>query len=94
LITISPGLLFIVLNLYFGRKIEKNQKKFLIIQARITSILKELISIFPMLKVFNLNNWANNKFNKINTEYYSTSMGLQKYHQLMLHLIVLLLLFP
>jgi ABC-type bacteriocin/lantibiotic exporter with double-glycine peptidase domain len=46
LITISPGLLFVVLNLYFGKKIEKNQTKFLMIQAKILSILKELISIF------------------------------------------------
>jgi ABC-type bacteriocin/lantibiotic exporter with double-glycine peptidase domain len=75
LITISPGLLFVVLNLYFGKKIEKNQTKFLMIQAKITSILKELISIFPMIKVFNLNTWANDKFKKVNDEYYSTSMG-------------------
>jgi ABC-type bacteriocin/lantibiotic exporter with double-glycine peptidase domain len=78
LITISPGLLFVVLNLYFGRKIEKNQKKFLVIQSKITSILKELISILPMIKVFNLNIWANNKFKNINNEYYSTSMGFTK----------------
>jgi ABC-type bacteriocin/lantibiotic exporter with double-glycine peptidase domain len=78
ILTISPGLLFVFLNLYFGRKIEKNQRKFLIIQAKITSILKELISIFPMIKVFNLNKWANNKFKNINDEYYSTSMGFTK----------------
>jgi ABC-type bacteriocin/lantibiotic exporter with double-glycine peptidase domain len=78
LITISPGLLFMVLNLYFGKKIEKNQTKFLMIQAKILSILKELISIFPMIKVFNLNTWANDKFRKVNEEYYSTSMGFTK----------------
>jgi len=74
LIVISPGLLLVFLNLYYGQKIEKNQQKFLIIQARITSILKELISIFPMLKIFNLSNWANKRFEKANDDYYSTAM--------------------
>jgi len=78
LITVSPGLLFVVLNLYFGKKIEKNQTKFLMIQAKITSVLKELISIFPMIKVFNLNEWADYKFRKINNEYFSISMGFTK----------------
>ncbi|MDR2543973.1 MAG: hypothetical protein LBD03_00225, partial [Methanobrevibacter sp.] len=58
------------------------------------SILKELISIFPMIKVFNLNTWANDKFKKVNDEYYSTSMGLQRFHLQMLHSIALLSLFP
>jgi ABC-type bacteriocin/lantibiotic exporter with double-glycine peptidase domain len=31
-----------------------------------------------MIKVFNLNNWANNKFKKVNEEYYSTSMSFTK----------------
>jgi ABC-type bacteriocin/lantibiotic exporter with double-glycine peptidase domain len=48
------------------------------IQAKIIFILKELISIFPMIKVFNLNDWANNKFKKVNNEYYSTSMRFTK----------------
>ncbi|MDR3290747.1 MAG: hypothetical protein LBT10_01220 [Methanobrevibacter sp.] len=78
LISISPGLLFLFLNLYFGKKMEKNQQQFLIIQAKITSILKELLSIFPMLKVFNLNNWANNKFRNVNNDYYSTAMNFTK----------------
>lgn len=74
LVTISPCVLFIFLNLYLGKKIELNQKKVLTIYGAIFALLKELFSIIPVIKAYNLNNWACEKLENINNDYYSNSM--------------------
>ncbi|MDR3222139.1 MAG: ABC transporter ATP-binding protein [Methanobrevibacter sp.] len=74
LVTISPTILFIFLNLYLGKKIELNQKKVLNIYGAIFSLLKELFSIIPVIKAYNLKNWACEKFENKNSDYYSHSM--------------------
>ena len=54
------------------------QKAFLEINASIYSFLKENLSIIPLLKVFNLEKWSQNRFNNQMDDYYGISLNYTK----------------
>ncbi len=78
LIIMSPVFLFVLLSSFFGKKMEKIQKKFLEINAVVYSFLKENLTIIPLVKVFNLENWSQNRFHRQMDEYYDISINYTK----------------
>lgn len=78
IIVMSPVALFAVLSLIFGKKMEKIQKIFLETNASLYSFIKENFSIIPLIKVFNLEKWSQNRFNQEMGDYYNISLNYTK----------------
>ena len=78
LIVMSPVVLFLLSSTIFGNKMEVIQKAFLEINASIYSFLKENLSIIPLVKVFNLEKWSQNRFNNQMDNYYGISINYTK----------------
>ena len=75
LIVMSPVVLFALSSAIFGKRMEKIQKTFLKVNASIYSFLKENLSIIPLVKVFNLESWSQNRFNQQIDDYYGISLN-------------------
>jgi ABC-type bacteriocin/lantibiotic exporter with double-glycine peptidase domain len=78
LIVMSPVVLFALSSAIFGKRMEKIQKAFLTVNASIYSFLKENLSIIPLVKVFNLESWSQNRFNHQIDDYYGISLNYTK----------------
>ncbi|MGZ7159996.1 MAG: ABC transporter ATP-binding protein [Methanobacterium sp.] len=78
LIIMSPVVLFAVLSSVFGKRMERIQKSFLEINASVYSFLKENLSIIPLIKVFNLEPWSQNRFKNQMDDYYGISINYTK----------------
>lgn len=78
LIIMSPVVLFALSSNLFGKRMEKIQKAFLETNASIYSFLKENLSIIPLVKVFNLEKWSQNRFNNHMDDYYGISLNYTK----------------
>ena len=78
LIVLSPIFLFVLSASVFGKKMETIQKSFLDSNASIYSFLKENLSIIPLIKVFNLEKWAQNRFKDQMDDYYNISVDYTK----------------
>lgn len=78
LIIMSPVVLFALSSNLFGKKMEKIQKAFLETNASIYSFLKENLSIIPLIKVFNLEKWSQNRFDNHIDDYYGISLNYTK----------------
>lgn len=78
LIVMSPVFLFILSSIFFGKRMEATQKAFLEENASIYSLLKEKLSIVPLIKVFGLENWSQNRFKKRMDNYYDCSIKYTK----------------
>jgi ABC-type bacteriocin/lantibiotic exporter with double-glycine peptidase domain len=79
LIIVSPCILFLILNYFLGKKVEFYQSKVLAINGSLYSFLKDSLSVFLMLKVFNLNNWSQKKFVDKNSGYYDIGVKTGKF---------------
>ncbi|MCE7700213.1 MAG: ABC transporter ATP-binding protein/permease, partial [Methanobacterium paludis] len=77
-IVMSPVFLFLISSLFFGKKMETRQKVFLEENASVYSFLKEKISIMPLIKVFGLEMWSQNKFRGKMDDYYDSSIKYTK----------------
>ena len=78
LIVTIPALLFLFPMSFFGRRLAKKQKSSLEKTASIYSFLKENLSIIPLIKVFGLELWAQNKFDQQMKNYYDASIDYTK----------------
>ena len=78
IIVMSPVVLFALSSAFFGKRMEKIQKSFLKVNASIYSFLKENLSIIPLVKVFNLESWSQNRFNNQIDNYYGISLNYTK----------------
>ncbi len=78
IIVMSPVILFALSSAIFGKRMEKIQKTFLTVNASIYSFLKENLSIIPLVKVFNLESWSQNRFNQQIDDYYGVSLNYTK----------------
>ncbi len=78
LIIMSPIFLFIISASIFGKRMETIQKAFLNSNASIYSFLKENLSIIPLIKVFNLELWSQNRFKDQMDDYYNISVDYTK----------------
>lgn len=78
LIIMTPVVLFAVSSSIFGRRMENLQRRFLDINASVYSFLKENLAIIPLIKVFNLESWSNNRFQKQMDDYYGVSLNYTK----------------
>jgi len=59
---LSPIVLFVISSWYFGNAIKKMQKPILDSNASLSSFLKETFSILPLIKIFSLEEWINQKY--------------------------------
>ena len=78
IIVMSPVVLFALSSAIFGKRMEKIQKSFLKVNASIYSFLKENLSIIPLVKVFNLESWSQNRFKHQIDDYYGISLNYTK----------------
>ncbi|AXV38528.1 MAG: ABC transporter ATP-binding protein/permease [Methanobacteriaceae archaeon] len=78
LIILSPVILFALTSSIFGKRMESIQKIFLESNASLYSFLKENFSIIPLIKIFRLEKWSQNKFKKEMDNYYSISLDYTK----------------
>nr|WP_319373875.1 ABC transporter ATP-binding protein [uncultured Methanobacterium sp.] len=78
LIIMTPVVLFAISSSIFGRRMENLQRRFLDINASVYSFLKENLGIIPLIKVFNLESWSNNRFQKQMDDYYGVSLNYTK----------------
>ncbi|MDR2873407.1 MAG: ABC transporter ATP-binding protein/permease [Methanobrevibacter sp.] len=82
IIIVSPALIFLYFNFELGNKVEFYQTKVSWINGLIGSILNEFLSKFLVLKIFNLKEWANNKFKQTNREYCDLDIKHNKFKSL------------
>jgi len=75
LIVMSPVILFVLFSKIFGKKMEIIQKSFLETNASAYSFLKENLSIIPLIKVFNLEKWSQNRFKSQMDDYFDISLN-------------------
>jgi len=78
LIVMSPVFLFCLSSFIFGKRMERTQKIFLEENASVYSFLKEKLSIIPLIKVFGLEKWSQDKFNEKINRYYNSSINYTK----------------
>jgi len=78
LVVMSPVLLFSLSSVIFGRLMQKRQKIFLEENASVYSFLKEKLSIVPLIKVFGLEKWSQDKFKEKIDKYYTSSIDYTK----------------
>lgn len=78
LIVMSPVFIFILSSLFLGKKMEKTQKAFLEENASVYSFLKEKLSSMPLIKVFGLEKWSQNRFKEKMDNYYDCSIKYTK----------------
>ena len=78
LIVMSPVILFVLVSSIFGKRMENIQKIFLENNASVYSFLKESLSIIPLIKVFGLESWSQNRFKYRIDDYYATSINYTK----------------
>lgn len=78
IIIMMPIVLFIISTSFFGKRMETIQKSFLEINAALYSFLKDNLSIIPLIKVFNLEGWSEDRFVGQMDSYYGTSLNYTK----------------
>jgi ATP-binding cassette subfamily B protein/subfamily B ATP-binding cassette protein MsbA len=78
LIVMMPLLLFIIPMFLFGKKLESTQKDALVRIASIYSFLKENLSMVPLIKVFGLEMWSQDKFDAQMRDYCNASISFTK----------------
>lgn len=82
LIVMIPALLFILPMYFFGKKLEHTQSASLVKTASVYSLLKENLSMMPLIKVFGLERWSQIKFEEHMKGYYDASMDYTKNNSL------------
>ena len=78
LIVMSPVILFVLVSSIFGKRMQNIQKIFLENNASVYSFLKENLSIIPLIKVFGLESWSQNRFKGQIDDYFMTSISYTK----------------
>ncbi len=78
LIVMIPALLFILPMSFFGKRLERTQRASLVKTASVYSFLKETLSMIPLIKVFGLERWSQDKFNEQMKGYYDTTIDYTK----------------
>ena len=78
LIVVIPALLFLMPMAFFGKRLEDTQRVSLLRNASIYSFLKENLSMIPLIKVFGLEIWSQDKFSEQMNDYYDASMDYTK----------------
>ncbi len=78
LIVMSPVILFVLASSIFGKRMQDIQKIFLENNASVYSFLKENLSIIPLIKVFGLESWSQNRFKDQMDDYFTTSISYTK----------------
>lgn len=78
LIVMIPALLFILPVSFFGKKLERTQRESLVKTASVYSLLKENLSMMPLIKAFGLERWSQNKFDELMKGYYDASLDYTK----------------
>ena len=78
LIVMSPIFLFYLSSWYFGRKMKQSQRIMLDSGAKLNSVLKEMLTIIPLTKVYGLETWMLVKFNRQISEYNENSLNTVK----------------
>jgi len=74
IIVLIPALFILLPALFFGKRLENTQRVSLEKTASIYSFLKENLSMIPLIKVFGLEMWSQNKFNDHMRGYYDASI--------------------
>jgi ATP-binding cassette subfamily B protein/subfamily B ATP-binding cassette protein MsbA len=78
LIVMAPVLLLVLSASFFGKRIKYRQRASLDKIASVQSFLKEAFSIIPLIKVFGLERWSQDKFTGEMDDYYNASMSVTK----------------
>jgi ATP-binding cassette subfamily B protein/subfamily B ATP-binding cassette protein MsbA len=78
LIVTIPALLFVLPMSFFGKRLEQTQKVSLMRTGLIYSLLKECLSIVPLIKVFRLEEWSRCKLDEQMKGYYDASIDYTK----------------
>jgi len=78
LIVMIPALLFILPMSFFGKRLERTQRASLVKTASVYSFLKETLSMIPLIKVFGLERWSQDKFNEQMKGYYDITIDYTK----------------
>jgi len=75
---IVPALLFVFSALWFGKRMKAAQRPALDADAGIQSYLKENLESTPLIRVFGLEGWAEEKYDRQLTRYTDTSVSVVK----------------
>jgi ATP-binding cassette subfamily B protein/subfamily B ATP-binding cassette protein MsbA len=78
LICIAPTLLYIPVSLLFGRALRTRQKAALEDRGKVSTTLKEAVSVFPLTKTFELEGYQRDRFGKDVDRYYRSQVGVSK----------------
>lgn len=78
LICISSTVAYVPISLFFGKALKTRQKSVLETTGRISSFLKEALSVFPLTKTFGLEEYQQKRFDRGLDEYYSSTVSVSK----------------
>ncbi len=78
LIVMIPVLFISLSSSFFGNRLERKQKASLVRIASLYSLLKENLSMIPLIKVFGLEMWSRNKFCEQLNDYCDISLDCTK----------------
>jgi ABC-type bacteriocin/lantibiotic exporter with double-glycine peptidase domain len=78
LICISSTVAYVPISLFFGKSLKVRQKAVLETTGRVSSFLKEALSIFPLTKTFRLEDYQQKRFDENLDGYYSSVVSTSK----------------
>ncbi len=77
-VVIVPALLFVVSALWFGKRMKEAQRPVLDADANVQSYIKENLASAPLVRVFGLEGWAQEKYDRQLASYTDTSVAVIK----------------
>ncbi len=78
LICIAPTFLYLPVSLLFGRALRTKQRTALENRGRVSSALKESVSVFPLTKTFGLERYQQERFGRDVDKYYRSQVDVSK----------------
>jgi len=78
LICILPTVVYAPFSLFFGEKLKLRHRRVLESNSRISSFLKEALSLFPLVKTFSLEGYQSRRFEISLDDYYDSAVSISK----------------
>jgi len=93
-ICIAPIVIYVPLSFYFGQFLKMGQKKILEINGKISTFLRESLSMIPLIKSFGLEKYQQVRFEENLDTYYNSILSVSHVSALYLSITNALIFFP
>lgn len=94
LICILPTTVYAPFSLFFGGRLKSGHRRVLESNSRISSFLKEALSLFPLVKTFGLEEYQSRRFENSLDDYYDSAVSISKESALFSSVATILIFLP